>query len=133
MEAHTPISQAQQRACPQHFTNFLYRGFFFQHINLPCHAAKNKICKIHSGGLPTQWKLRASISMKNLFAQGETLGGLSRDGGGRNKMGLRNIAKAFNHRRAVRPGFSPTGAKRQMGSITALAGHTHTRLPLLFQ
>lgn len=83
MEAHTPISQAQQRACPQHFTNFLYRGFFFfQHINLPCHAAKNKICKIHSGGLPTQWKLRASISMKNLFAEGETLGGLSRDVGG---------------------------------------------------
>lgn len=58
------------------------------------------------------------------------MGGLSRDGEGgerkRNKMGLRNIAKAFNHRRAVRPGFSPTGAKRQMGSITALAGHTHT-------
>ena len=26
----------------------------------------------------------------------------------------------------MRPGFSPTGAKRQMGSITALAGHTHT-------
>lgn len=108
---------------------------FFQHINLPCHAAKYKICKIHSGGLPTQWKRRASISIKNLFSQGETLGGLSRDGGGRkrNRMGLRNIVKAFNHRRAVRPGFSPTGAKRQMGSITALAGHTHTRLPLLFQ
>lgn len=52
-----------------------------------------------------------------------------RGGGGarkRNKMGLRNIVKAFNHRRAVRPGFSPTGAKRQMGSITALGGHTHT-------
>lgn len=48
-------------------------------------------------------------------------------GGGRkrNKMGLRNIVKASNHRRAVRPGFSPTGAKRQMGSITALGGHTH--------
>lgn len=60
----------------------LQRLFFFQHINLPCHAAKNKICKIHSGGLPTQWKLRASISMKNLFAEGETLGGLSRDVGG---------------------------------------------------
>lgn len=55
---------------------------------------------------------------------------MSRDGGGggtrkRNKMGLRNIVKSFNHRRAVRPGFSPTGAKRQMGSITALGGHTH--------
>lgn len=48
------------------------------------------------------------------------------EGRKRNKMGLGNIAKAFNHRRAVRPGFSPTGAKRQMGSITALAGHTHT-------
>lgn len=67
--------------------------------------------------------------------------GLSGDGGEEKRcvrggrMGLRNTAKAFNHRRAVRPGFSPTGAKRQMGSITALAGHTHThtRLPLLFQ
>lgn len=55
------------------------------------------------------------------------VGGLSREEGGtRNKMGLRNIAEAFNHRGAVRPGFSPTGAKRQMGSITAIAGHTHT-------
>lgn len=44
----------------------------------------------------------------------------------RNKMSLRNIAKALNHRSTERPGFSPTGAKRQMGSITALAGHTHT-------
>lgn len=26
----------------------------------------------------------------------------------------------------MRPRFSPTGAKRQMGSITALGGHTHT-------
>lgn len=40
-------------------------------------------------------------------------------------MVLRNVAKSLNRRSAVRPGFSPTGAKRQMGSIMALAGHTH--------
>lgn len=79
---------------------------------------------------------RASISIKNSFAEGEPLGGLSRDGGvtrKRNKKGLRNIVKAFNHHRAVRPRFSPTGAKQQMGSIMALGGHTRAQLPLLFQ
>lgn len=58
----------------------------------------NKIRKIHYVGLPNQWKLRASISIKNSFAQGEPLGGLSWDGGGkrkRNKKGLRNIVKAL--------------------------------------
>lgn len=58
----------------------------------------NKIRKIHYVGLQTQWKLGASISIKSPFAQGEPLGGLSRDEGGkrkRNKKGLRNIVKAL--------------------------------------
>lgn len=58
----------------------------------------NKMRKIHYVGLQTQWKLRASISIKSPFVPGEPLGGLSRDGGGkrkRNKKGLRNIVKAL--------------------------------------
>lgn len=128
MKACTPTSQEQQRACPRHFTNFLYSAIF------SAHKSAVSCCKItryarHTVRLQTKWKLGASISIKKLFAQGEPLGGLSRDGGEkrkRNKKGLRNTVKAFNHRRAVRPRFSPTGAKRQMGSITALGGHTHT-------
>lgn len=91
----------------------------------------NKIRKIHDVGLQTHWKLK-SINFNKEFirtrrAVGRAVKGWGVGGGRkRNKKGLRNIVKAFNHRRAVRPRFSPTGAKRQMGSITALGGHTHT-------
>lgn len=44
----------------------------------------------------------------------------------RNKMGYRNIAKHLTAAERPGRGFSPTGAKRQMGSITAPSDHTHT-------
>lgn len=51
----------------------------------------NKIRKIHYVGLQTQWKFRASISIKNSFAQGEPLGGLSRDGGGGREKEIKRV------------------------------------------
>lgn len=121
------ISRGQRRAWPRHFTNFLHRAAVFSapDINLPRPAAKHKIRK---GTLSGPAKPRAtSVSIKNPFLTRRKVRGAVRGGGEKKKQnGFKEHSKTFNHRRAARPGLSPTGAKRQMGSITALAGHTHT-------
>lgn len=134
MEAHTPISEGQHRACPRHFTNFLHRAAFFFFLFQRHKSAVS--CCVTQDMQDTLLRVTNPMETLSINFNKEFIrtrrnvgGGCQSEGRGgrkRNKMGLRNTAKAFNHRRAVRPGFSPTGAKRQMGSITALAGHTHT-------
>lgn len=130
MEAHTAISQGWQRACPPTLHQLpLQSPFFFL---FPAHKSAISRCKKQD----TLWRVTNSVETQRINFNkecirtrtkvGRVVRGWREGERKRNKMGLRNIVKAFNRRRAVRPGFSPTGAKRQMGSITALAGHTHT-------